>query len=382
MPSKLGFFGFLLPLLVGASSSSGCGAKGSDSEPTATMPEPASTSGATTPTSPTSAATVPTTTASTTTDTDAATTGEATGCTASPQALADCVDAAAYTADLTEIAKPRAPGSAHWQAVQKLCADRLDGLGYAVELHNYGTGVNVIGRRAGTTLASEAVVVAAHYDHIPGCNGADDNATGVAATLEIARVLAQANFERSLVVACWDEEEDGLIGAKAWVAGAVAANTQVVLNLNFDMIGFSNSTDNSQQVPAGFDLAFPQATEWLMGNNYRGDFIAIVASAKTHTQALHFAAASDRIGLRQVVIELPAGAESSPLFDDLRRSDHAPFWDAGFPALFLTDTADFRNRNYHCASGPDDIATLDLEFAVAVTRATVETAATALVLSP
>jgi len=62
----------------------------------------------------------------------------------------------------------------------------------------------------------------------------------------------------------------------------------------------------------------------------------------------------------------------------LRRSDHAAFWEAGFPALFITDTGEFRNDHYHCLGGPDEVADLDVDFAVGVTRATVEAAAVAL----
>jgi hypothetical protein len=99
--------------------------------------------------------------------------------TGSASALARCVDAAAIARDITFIAEVRAPDTPHWLAVQELCADRLTMLGFTVEMHAYSTGINVIGRLPGTQAPDEVVLVGAHYDHIPGCLGADDNATGV-----------------------------------------------------------------------------------------------------------------------------------------------------------------------------------------------------------
>lgn len=309
--------------------------------------------------------------------------GEPTGgdvdpCLASPQALADCVDPQAYADDLQFIADIRTPGSPHWQEVQSLCADRLTELGYQVDLMDYGTGVNVIGRRLGKTTPDEVVVVAAHYDHISDCRGADDNASGVAATLEIARLLAKAEFDRTIHIACWDEEEDGLIGSEAYVAAITGTGEQIVMNFNFDMIGFTSDAPNSQTVPEGFELVFSEAYAMLEEREFRGDFLAIVSSSLAHDHALAQAAAADRIALPRALIEIPAGGENSDLFGDLRRSDHAAFWAAGIPAIFLTDTGEFRNLDYHCGAGPDEVADLDLEFAAAVTRTTVEASALAL----
>ncbi len=354
----------------------GCGG-GGEAESSADSTEASETTAPAT-SEPNTTTAVPTTSGDgTSTGDEAGTTGDDNPCNDSPQALADCVDGAAYAEDLGFIADIRTPGSAHWQAVQDLCADRLTEAGYEVALQNYGTGINVVGRRLGTTTPEQQVVIGAHYDHIPGCHGADDNATGVAATLEIARMLAQVEFDRTILVACWDEEEDGLIGSEAYVATAVAANDQIVVNFNFDMIGFRSDEMNTQTVPAGFETVFPDQYAAIEASGFRGDFIAVVASSLTHEHALTFAAASDRINLANELLEIPAGAENTPVFDDLRRSDHAAFWEAGFPALFITDTGEFRNDHYHCLGGPDEVADLDVDFAVGVTRATVEAAAIA-----
>lgn len=353
-----------LPLLLCMMS---CGGGSAGSETSSSGSETAATSDA-----PTSMS------APTTSSASSSSTGEGDPCTTTPQALADCVDAEAYAEDLRFIADLRTPGTPHWQAVQDLCADRLAEAGFAVTLQDFGMGMNVVGRRVGSTKPEEIVVVGAHYDHIADCHGADDNASGVAATLEIARLLGKVEFERTIVVACWDAEEDGLLGSKAFVAAAVAAKEKIVVDFNFDMIGYTSSAPGSQRVPPGFEAVFPALYAELDAKGFTGDFIAIVISSLTHDYALTFAAAAVRVGLAAEVIEIPQGAENTVVFDDLRRSDHAAFWEAGFPALFITDTGEFRNEHYHCMKGPDEVADLDLEFAVGVTRATVEAAAVTL----
>ena len=283
------------------------------------------------------------------------------------------VEQSRYEADLAFVAAPRSPGSAHWQAVQDLCADRFTALGYTVERHAYGTGVNVIGKLIGTAAPAEQVVLSAHYDHITGCAGADDNGSGVAGLLEAARVLAAAPHPRTLAVACWDEEERGLIGSGAWAARTVERGETVVVMYDFEMIGYRSDTPNSQTMPDGLELLFPDAAAALAANQYRGDFIAVIADASpASTLATStLAGAAEAGGLPSLALQLPEGLEKSFVVGDLRRSDHAEFWDRDIPALMITDTSEFRYSGYHCYDGPDTPDRLDPAFATAVVRATV-----------
>lgn len=283
------------------------------------------------------------------------------------------VEQSRYEADLAFVAAPRSPGSTHWQAVQDLCADRFTALGYTVERHAYGTGVNVIGKLAGTAAPAEQVVLSAHYDHITGCAGADDNGSGVAGLLEAARVLAAAPHPRTLVVACWDEEERGLIGSGAWAARTVERGETVVVMYDFEMIGYRDSAPNTQTMPDGIDLLFPDVATALAANQYRADFIAVVAdaSAASTSAVAAMAAAGEAAGLPVVGLQLPEGLEKSFAVADLRRSDHAEFWDRDIPALMITDTSEFRYSGYHCFDGPDTPDRLDPAFATAVVGATV-----------
>jgi Zn-dependent M28 family amino/carboxypeptidase len=293
-----------------------------------------------------------------------------------PADLAAKVDPAALALDLAFVAQPRPPGTTHWQAVQDLCADRFTQLGYAVERQAYGTGVNVIGVKPGAS--PQEVLVSAHYDSVAACAGADDNATGVAATLEAARALASGSYQKTLVVACWDEEEDGLIGSKAYAKRAKDRGEEIEVVFDFEMVGFTSDADGSQSVPTGFDLLFPDQTAWLADHGNRGDFLASIPDDLAHAPAVALAAFADDVGLPIVTLELSSDLKTSPMLHPLRRSDHDSFWQAGYGAIMLTDTSNYRNPQYHCGFGEDSIDTIDQDFMTAVVRATVGAAAATL----
>lgn len=289
-----------------------------------------------------------------------------------PGALVACVDGSRYQTDLEAIASPREPGSAHWQTVQDLCADRLEGLGFTVEREDYGTGTNVIGTKAGTAGGDEYVILSAHYDHIDGCVGADDNASGVAGMLEAARVLAQRDYPRNLVVACWDQEEFGLLGARAYAQAASARGDEVVFNFNYEMIGYVSDEPNSQSIPTGLDALFPQQAGEIEADDFRANFIALIVNKRgvAHMEAMaHWA---DLLGLPNQILDVPDDAKNSPLLSDLRRSDHATFWEVDYDAAMITDTSEFRYDAYHCRNGLEDVVeNLDNEFSTAVIKASV-----------
>lgn len=306
------------------------------------------------------------------------------GCqTETPEQLRDCVEGARYQNDLEFIAQPRPPGSAHWQAVQDLCFDRFTELGLEVERLPYATGTNVVARLQGTTTPGEQILIAAHYDHITDCAGADDNATGVAGVLEVARVLTQRSFPRTAVFACWDEEEDGLIGAEAYAAAAMLAGDDLVFNYNFEMIGFSDPSPGAQTVPAGLDLLFPAQVATLDGWGYSGDWIALIVDYEGVEHAQYMATHAAAVGLPNLLLDIPQGAENQPLLADLRRSDHAAFWSLGYAAMMITDTSEFRYDAYHCMNGQQDtVDKLDNAFSTKVVQAAVGATAQSLGLAP
>jgi Zn-dependent M28 family amino/carboxypeptidase len=295
----------------------------------------------------------------------------ATACGSSAPSPVQSVDPARITADVNMIAAPRSPGIAQWQTVQDLCADRFASLGYTVERHQYATGVNVVGVLAGTRVPAEQVFVSAHYDSVTNCPGADDNGSGVAGVLEAARVLALQPHDRTVVVACWDEEERGLIGSRAYVTRAAAAGDQIVASFVFEMIGFKSTVPNSQKSDAKIAAIFPDAEAQLAANEYRGDFLLVVHDEHADAAAAALVTTATEVGLSTVVLRVLDGLKTNSAAGALRRSDHAPFWDVDYPALQLTDTADYRNAHYHCGTGPDVVGDIDFAFATQVVQATV-----------
>lgn len=285
-------------------------------------------------------------------------------------AISEEVDAARYTDDLRLVAAPRPPGSAHWQTVQDRCFSVLEGAGFStVRFEVEGAGVSVVGRKDGLEPNLPGVVVGAHYDHIEGCAGADDNASGTAAVLELARVFGAHPWKRSLTIACWDEEETGMNGSRVWADAAVADGRTFALYLNFDAIAYADSAPNSQRLPVGVEILFARQIEMLREREFRADFIAILADSSASESAARLGAHADRLELPNAVLEIHQGLKNERALADMRRSDHASFWRHDIPAVFLSDTADFRTDTYHCTGRPDTVETLDLEFATKVVRA-------------
>jgi hypothetical protein len=284
-----------------------------------------------------------------------------------------------FAGDLSAVAIPREPGSANWQMVQDMIAGRLKSLGFEVERHVYDTGVNVIGVKKGVVEGAKEVMISAHYDHVAGCAGADDNASGVAGALEAARVLGGHEYEKTLVVAFWDEEEKYLVGSRAYAERASERKEPIAVSIVFEMIGYRNTNENSQKMPTGFDYMFPDQCAWLEEHGYRGDFVLLAGDNLARGVIADMSSYAGGEELPAVVIELNKEQKKDPLMYALRRSDHESFWQFNYPAIMVTDTADQRNLNYHCKKGPDSVDRLDPDFAVMIVKSAVAAAARLLV---
>jgi hypothetical protein len=287
----------------------------------------------------------------------------------SAAALRWCVDAGRIRADVEQIASPRPPGSEHHKRVRQLCRERLASLGFAVEELDYGTGVDVIGVKAGVTHRHLQVLVGAHYDYVERCPGADDNASGVAGALETARILATANFDRTLVVACWDEFERGALGSSAYAQRAAERDDAVTATFALESIGYSSRQPNSQRVPDEFDHFFPEQALALLENDYRADFLLVVSDDSSAEAAASVARHGERVGLPVEVLQLTARHKYEK--QGIHRRDQASFWDWHLPGVLLTDSGQFRNPRVGCAHGLDAANTLDYDFAATVVQAAV-----------
>jgi Zn-dependent M28 family amino/carboxypeptidase len=241
-------------------------------------------------------------------------------------------------------------------------ADRLRAAGLQVAEEPFGTdGVNLVATTTGSA-SGPPIQLSAHYDTVPGSPGADDDGSGVAAVVEAARVLAGAGLSRPVQDVLFDLEERGLLGSRhrAATAGAILAG------INLDMVGFTCETPGCQ-------VEFPDIAGCLDAEGSRNVGVGIAAVVDEQSGPLldAFLAARDA-HVRGLHVGSGRLAGHGECLDDTRRSDHAPYWDAGVPVLFLTDTANFRNPNYHQPS--DALPTVDLDLVTDVTRAVVATA--------
>ncbi len=231
---------------------------------------------------------------------------------------------------------------------------------------------NILGRKPGAKAEDITYIIDGHFDGVPGSPAADDNGSAVAGVLEALRILSQYSFEHSIRFIGFDAEELGLIGSQRYIQNGIKPFEDIQGVLNFEMIGYYSDEPNSQELPTGFDLLFPTASQLVADDEYRGNFLFVCANTSSNPLLTAFTTASDAYvpELRVISASLPGAGTIAP---DLRRSDHARFWDANKQALMLTDAADFRNPNYHTPG--DSIGTLDFQFMTNVVKATLATAA-------
>jgi hypothetical protein len=219
--------------------------------------------------------------------------------------------------------------------------------------------VNILLDIPGAEQPDEMVVISAHYD--AWYLGADDNASGVAVLLEAARILSQAPPPaRTIRLIAFDREEEGLIGSRRYVERH--RDDRIAMVINLDAVGYSDSTPGSQKsIPP---LTTPST----------GDFLAVLASGGSRTALSQVTALSNELPQPVFVVGVLAPGDSRyPGAGDFLRSDHAWFWADDVPAVFFTDTADFRNPHYHKAT--DLPETLDYDFLTRVAMLTIGAAA-------
>lgn len=227
---------------------------------------------------------------------------------------------------------------------------------------------NVLATLDGSDPARPWVVVGAHFDSTPGTPGADDNASAVAAMLEIARLLRGWQPAATVDFVAFNLEEIYRvwppvyrIGSRAYAQLLKRRGTRVAGALVLEMVGF---TGPQKTVPAAVQLVKRIPRE--------GDFIAAVGDGNSR----HLLRAMERAAEGVVPLVTLAVPLKGWLVPDCRRSDNARFWDEDYPALMITDTAELRNPHYHQAT--DTPETLNYDFmgrvVTAVAKALVELA--------
>ena len=216
-----------------------------------------------------------------------------------------------------------------------------------------GTYHNVIG----TTLADRGsfqsappLIVAAHFDTVQGSPGADDNASALAVLLYVARKVRAMKLAGPIQFIAFNLEEENLLGSSAYTA-LLRKNREAIHGaIVLECVGYASHQHNSQKIPPGVPIAVPTT----------GNFLAVIGNERSQTLTGSVVQAM-KSHLPIVPLVVPGNGEKLP---DTRRSDHTSFWEQGFPAVMLTDTANFRNPHYHRPT--DTLDTLNLDFIVSV----------------
>lgn len=207
---------------------------------------------------------------------------------------------------------------------------------------------NLIAEQTGADSPEKIILIGAHYDSFAGTVGADDNASGVAALLALARRCGCARLDCTLRFAAFVNEEPPFfwtrdMGSFVYARQCRRRGEQIVAMLSLECIGYYNEGKNSQRYLFPLGFFYPR----------QGDFIAFVSNLASRSllrQCLTLFTAYTRF---------PAhGAALPGWVPGVFWSDHWPFWKSGYLALMVTDTALFRNPHYHTAG--DTPETLDL----------------------
>jgi Peptidase family M28 len=229
----------------------------------------------------------------------------------------------------------------------------LEKLGYEARRQGYAIGTDVVqnieAKVPGGRHGDESVVVGAHYDTERGSPGADDNASGVAAVFELARMFREKKPSRTLRFVFFANEEAPYsqteqMGSLVYAKDLVAHGTRVVAMLSLESIGYFSSDAGSQHYPPELASRYPTV----------GDFIAVVGNEASRPLLDNLTQTLKRSATLPVV-----GDVLPDTVPDGSRSDHWSFWKLGIPAVMITDTAPFRNPHYHKTTDLPDVLDFD-----------------------
>ncbi len=232
------------------------------------------------------------------------------------------------------------------RAAAEYIRDFWTGLGFVVAEEVFEVGgqraVNLVAERKGAARPGAVVLAGAHYDSVVGSPGANDNATGIAVLLEMSRALKEEALSRTVRFVAFANEEppyfrtEGM-GSRVHARQARHRGDDIVAMLSLETLGYYSSVPGSQRYPYPFGAFYPAA----------GNFLAVVGNLSSRALVVdflrHFMAATD------FPVEGVATFEAVP---GVNWSDHWAFWQEGYPAVMLTDTAPFRYPEYH---GSDDL---------------------------
>lgn len=198
---------------------------------------------------------------------------------------------------------------------------------------------NIIAELPGITKPEEIIVIGAHYDSVPlnGCNAANDNASGVAAVLALAKEFATKPQTRTIRFIAFTNEEPPFfwtdcMGSYVYAKACKDKNENIVGMITPETIGYYSDEPNSQDYPPPMGSFYPD----------KGNFIAFVGNAASSTFV------KTCVGAFRNSTNFPSeGAAVPELIPRVGASDHWSFWKMDYPGLMVTDTAPYRYPHYH-----------------------------------
>lgn len=236
----------------------------------------------------------------------------------------------------------------------------FEALGYTVKKQDFTFANKVMTNLEvevkGSKYPERIIVVGAHYDTVYGSPGADDNASGTASLLEMARLLRDHKPDYTIRLVAFANEEHPeadwhTMGSYEYARACHERKDDIRGMMVLEMLGCYSDAPNSQQYPYPFNLFYPTV----------GNFIAFVGNTKSRaivTRAIE--------AFRKNTAFPSEGVSAPEKYRDIQRSDHSCFWDFGYQALMITDTSNFRYRPYHTAE--DTPEKLDYERMARVTE--------------
>src|SRR5215510_6876259 len=227
----------------------------------------------------------------------------------------------------------------------KAAADYLDttlkGAGYEVHSYEYSVENNPVRnievQIPGSKAAGENLIVGAHYDTFGGTPGANDNASGVAAVLELAQLLKDSKPEQTIRLVFFVNEEPPYfqtdkMGSLVYARQLHDQKVNVTGMISVETIGYYSDEEGSQRYPAGFGILYP----------YVGNFIGFVGNVGSRSFVRRAVKA-----FRQSADFPSEGVAAPSRLTGIAWSDHWAFWQQGYKAIMVTDTAPFRYSYYH-----------------------------------
>ncbi len=238
------------------------------------------------------------------------------------------------------------------EATKHYILSYLKDLGYAPILqdYNYNGKVysNIIVSIKGAEHPGETIVIGAHYDTVYGTPGADDNASAVAVLLELCRVLKDFSPRKALKLIFFTLEEPPLfrskfMGSYIYASEAKARGENISAMVCLEMVGYYGDKEGGQTFPLPFMSTVYPSTP---------NFIAVVGNLTSRNLVEKIKKSINKSS--GIPVETLSTVSFVPGVDF---SDHRSFWKMGYPAVMITDTAFYRNPNYH--SVKDTIDTLN-----------------------